>query len=600
MAWSDKLDNDFLRLRAILLLMVGAFAFLGTVLWRVQVLNTSEYSSSLYRQSIRRVRLPASRGAIYDRNGICLADNRPSHCLGIYVEELKQPGRWENTVDEVERIITRLSGILGLRREVSRKDIRKHIRLRLPLPLPAWRDIDYRALARWAESSVRLPGVDIYVEPVRAYPWGPLAAHLLGYVGRAPPPSDDEPYHFYLPEMAGRYGIEQTMNDTLTGVAGGRLIRVDAAGFRHDEMAELPPRPGKDVMLTLDLRIQRLAESVLTNETGAAVVLDPRNGDVLAMASSPSFDPSRLRERSLFRRLNVDPGKPLFNRAAMGEYPPGSTFKPVVAIAALENRRANARTTFRCPGYFALGKTRFHCWRKSGHGEMDVRKALEQSCNAHFCQLGLTCGYARIYHMSEALGIGRRTGIDLGSESGGLLPDNTWKMQKYRDAWRSGDTCNVSIGQGALLVTPLQMAVLTATIANGGHVYRPRLRFTPGEKGILINNMRWSRRTLETVRGGMHDVIHSQQGTGKRARVEGVEMAGKTGSAEYGAKAERRTHAWMIAFAPFGAPRYVVAIVIENGVSGGVTAAPRIGELMKGMFELEAATTRRRRLEGAG
>lgn len=602
MVLSNIRGSELTRIRVSLLVIVAAFVFLGTVLWRVQVLNAAKYSRSLDRQSIRRVRLPGIRGRIFDRNGVCLADNRPSYCIAIYIEELRQPGRWQNTINEVERVITYLSDVLGIKRQVTAEDIKRHIKKRLPLPFLAWRDITYAVLARWAESNMECPGVDVYVEPLRVYPHGSLAAHVLGYVGRATPePDANEPYRtFYLPEMEGKRGIEAVMNEDLAGIPGGQLIRVDASGFKYEKIGERESYPGEDITLTLDMRIQRLAEQVMHGEKGAVVILDPRNGDVLSLVSSPSFDLNSFTprmSRAEWERLISNKGKPFFNRAVSGAYLPGSTFKPLVVIAALESGRVTEQTRFNCPGYFELGGVRFHCWNKRGHGALNMRKAISQSCNAYFCQLGLRCGYRRIFHMAEAVGFGRKTGIDLKFESGGLLPNNVWKIRNRNTAWCGGDTCNVAIGQGLLLTTPLQMAVFTAAIANGGYVYRPRLvmnsefrnQNSEFRKRDLVVKMAWSANTLEVIRGGMYDVIQAHDGTGKNARIMQVAMAGKTGTAEYGKKDNPKKYAWMILFAPFDSPRYAVVMVIEDAVSGGVTAAPRVKKLMEGIFEEVAA-----------
>ena len=585
MELNSPLDTESLRLRVALVAMLGAFVVLAGALWRVQVLQGSRHTARMNRQSIRRVQLPGLRGVITDRHGERLADNRPSYCLAVYIEELRQPRGWDNTVDEVERVIDRLAGIMRLERAVSRKDIRDHIREVLPLPFLAWRNLDAHALARWAESGESFPGVDVYVQPVRRYPGGSLAAHVLGYVGRADLNWDAEnPYHYYLPDMAGRYGVERSFNERLAGVAGGKLIRVDASGFKHDEESELAPSMGEDIRLTLDVRLQRLAEAALEGETGAIVMVDARNGDVLALASAPAFDLNVSQESKQFATMFTDEHKPLFNRAVSGAYPPGSTFKPLIAIAALENAGIRPAARFSCPGYFELGGVRIRCWRSSGHGSIAMRKAIEQSCNAYFCQLGLKCGYERIYHMADAFGFGHRTDIRLDLEAQGLLPNNDWKVAHRGDSWRSGDTCNVSIGQGALLVTPLQMALFVAAIGNGGFVYHPRVVVEPWEEGNLIQKLAWSETTLNTVRSGMFDVVEAERGTGRRARIRGVTMGGKTGTAEYGPRAERKKFAWMIAFAPFSNPRYGVAIVIEDAMSGGRTAAPRVADLMAGVF----------------
>ncbi|MFC1497093.1 penicillin-binding protein 2 [Verrucomicrobiota bacterium] len=584
MVLNDMHGRDLMRIRIALFMMIGAFVFLITALWKIQIVNAGRYEVSLDKQSIRRVRLPGVRGRILDRNGVCLADNRPSYCIAIFMDEIRQLVKGENTTDKVEKVITELSEVLNIERQVTRKNIATHIRRRLPLQFLAWRDVDETVLARWAESK-DFPGVDVHVEPVRVYPQGALAAHILGYVGKAELKQDqEEPYHYYIPEMEGKRGIEAVMNNLLCGVPGGRMIRVDASGFKREKWRKKDPRPGMDIVLTIDSRIQRLAERSIMGKRGAVVVLDPRNGDVLAMASSPSFDANNI--STDWRKWSLDKDRPLINRVVSGIYPPGSTFKPIVAITALVNGRATEHTEYSCPGYYDLGGVRFRCWRKSGHGRIAMRKSLEQSCNVYYCQLGLRCGHERIIHMADSIGFGRKTGIDLMSESSGILPNNEWKVQLYNDAWRKGDTCNMSIGQGALSVTPLQMAVLTAALANGGYVYRPRLLLDyHREEGVLMNKLAWPADKLKIVTGGMHDVIQSDRGTGKRARIADVEMAGKTGTAEYGLKTQGKKHAWMIVFAPFKRPRYAVAMVIEDAVSGGSTAAPRIKELMKGIFE---------------
>ncbi|MFC1452460.1 penicillin-binding protein 2 [Verrucomicrobiota bacterium] len=583
---------EILRVRVVLVCMIAVYCSLGAALWRIQVVNTSSYRTSLDSQSMRRVRLPAARGSIFDRHGLCLAGNRSSFCLAVYVEELRQPGRMSNTVNRVEEVLDSVESELGLPRQIARSDILNHLQRRRPLPLLAWRDIDERALARWAESDKVFPGVDVYVEPERRYPHGPLASHVLGYVGRMSPQGDFR-FLYYLPEMEGRRGVEKALNSVLAGVPGGRVIRVDVSGYKYDEDIERKAQTGEDVFLTIDTRIQRLLEEQLAGKRGAGIVMDPRNGDVLALASSPAFDAASLKKTPRFRDLVADPGKPLFNRAVSGLYPPGSIFKLVVAAASIENRLASGSQHFTCPGHFEVGGLVFGCWRSRGHGPIGMVKAIEQSCNAYFCQLGLLCGHERIYRMAEALGFGRPTGVGFDGERAGLLPDSGWNLRHLKVGWRAGDTCNISIGQGALLVTPLQIAVYVSAIANGGDVYRPRLVLPdpddPARGGEPVNRMRWSKETLRVVRSGMYQVVQSDTGTGKRARIEGVAMGGKTGSAEYGPKDDRKKHGWMMVFAPFKEPRYAAAIVIEDAQSGGLTTAPLIRELMAGIFGVKTA-----------
>lgn len=606
----DQRRRETVRFLLILGGLAAALLFLAGALWSVQVHRASAFETSFDRQSIRRVRLPGVRGTIFDRNGDCLAGNKPNFCLAVYVEELRQPGKWDRTVAEVERVLDRTANVVGRPSGVTAEDIRKHIRQRLPLPFIAWRNLTHEELARWECSGAVEPSVDVYVEPVRDYPRKSLAAHAVGYVRRMEPGESGErgPYHYYLPDFQGECGAERAFDRILAGKAGGRLIRVTAAGYKYDAESEREPVSGRSIVLTLDRRTQEEVEAQLAGGVGAAVVIDPRNGDILGMASSPGFDLSDFSpaiSRAALDRLASNPHRPFVNRAVRGLYAPGSTFKPVAALAALENRRATADLNFECPGYFRLGNTFFRCWDPRGHGSPDMRKAIEQSCNAYFCQLGLRCGYDRIYHMAGALGMGMPTGVELAEELGGLLPDSRWKERYHGDIWRPGDTCNASIGQGPILATPIQMAVVAAALANGGLVYRPRLllgTLDPGANpytaepagrvvrpGSLVTDMKWSRQSLEVVRGGMYDAVNVENGTGARARVPGIAVAGKTGTAEYGSRLNRRKHAWMIAFAPYANPRYAVSIVIEDALSGGRTAAPKVARILAAAFAAEAA-----------
>ena len=588
----NRFYNPVIVIRLAMLVFCGALFFLGFVLWHIQVKDTAEYSSSLDRQSIRRVRVAGARGRITDRNGALLAGNRPSYCLAVYIEEVRQPGRWGNTVAEVERILHELSAVIDLPVNVSSDDILRHIQRRLPLPFVAWRDISPRALALWAESPQAFPGVDIHVEPVRLYPEKGLMGHVIGHIGRADLVAAGETgYHFYEPEMEGKLGVERSFNDVLSGVSGGRLIRVDASGMKHEEVAWREPQSGLDLRLTLDSEVQQMLETALRGLRGAAVLLDVNSGDIIALASEPVFDPNMFSvplSSADYRELVQDQGRPLFNRS-VNAYPPGSIIKPLMGLAIVGSGRVSISTEIHCGGVFHVGNHPFHCWRRSGHGSLSLRASLAQSCNVYYYQSSLTAGYDSIYHMAAASGIGRVTGIRLPGESAGLLPDDAWKRRRNpRDGWRAGDTCNVSIGQGALLVTPLQMAVLTAAIANGGTIYRPRISFAEPE-AMVSSRPAWSAPVLQEVRRGMYDSVQSERGTGRRARVAGISMAGKTGTAQYGPAHEGRKHAWMVAYAPYEVPRYAMAIIIEDAESGGLDAAPRVQQVMSQILERDGA-----------
>ena len=591
-----QLDDEHVRLRLFLVFALALFIALGGFIHNIQVHGEGSYAESERRQSLRRVRLPASRGRVLDRNGTVLAYDKPSYCIAIYIEEIRQPGPWENTYDAIEQVIDSISETLRIERNITRRDIERHVFARRPMPLLAWKDIGEDVLARWAEHPEPWTGVDVVVESVRDYPQGALSAHVIGYVGR----KDDDlsetndlsaPFDYFLPDVSGKQGIEAAFNEHLTGESGWRILRVDAVGYTHRVEDEKAPIPGQDVVTTLDARIQSMAEVTLQGKRGACVVIDPRNGDVLAMVTAPSYDLRTFRRASVYKTLREDEiGRPFVNRAIAGVYPPGSTFKPVIALASLVNGLAKPEKQYTCSGIFRIGNRPIKCWLETGHGEIAMRKAIEQSCNSYFCEMGRDCGYKRIYHVAEALGFGQKTEIGIAGEHAGLLPDDAWKRRKTGVGWLGGDTANAAIGQGYLLVTPIQMAVFTATVANGGYVYRPRLVATR-KRGQLVNDMGWDADTIGVIQDGMKDVVQAHRGTAWRARIDGVTLAGKTGSAEYGPDNSKK-YAWMLLFGPVESPRYAVALVVEDGVSGGTTAAPLVRGLMEDIFDLDGTRKR--------
>lgn len=586
-------------LTAVTLVMLGS---LGVSLFGMQVRQRDHYEVSLSRQSIRRVRLPPPRGRVLDRTGRLIAHNRPSYELVLYLEEFRQPGPWANTIGEVMSVLEDLAVLMGEPPLPDEDRVRRHIHQRLPLPLVAWRDVKADQMARFAERRRDFAGVDIQAAPAREYPFSPAACHLLGYVGRTDPAHDDQETGraFYLPEFEGKTGIEAQYDAMLRGEAGGRLIRVDAAGYHWGDISERPAIPGSDIQLTIDIQVQQWVEQTLAGVQGAAVVLDPRNGDVLAMASSPAYDHNRFVpaiRAADWEALRSDEHSPMLNRATVGRYPPASTVKPLVALGALINGIVDPQTRISCTGSYRIGPSvSIRCWRRHGHGMLVLHDALKQSCNPYFIDLAIRGGYGMLFHQAAAVGFGQRTGIDLPFEASGLLPDDAWKRRTQGDGWRIGDTANVAIGQGALLVTPLQMAVMTSVLANGGRFWQPRLAmgiWDPETRSMerlaprLVREIEWPPEALRAVRNGLLDVIHARDGTAYRARVPGVSMAGKTGTAEVGPKHLDLKHGWMIAYAPFERPRYAVAMIVEDAESGGITVAPRIGQLMEKILDGE-------------
>lgn len=585
---SEEREKDIFIWRMVFIgfLFVVALFSLGRQLHKIQIVESRAFASSQQRQSIRRVLLPAPRGRIFDRDGLCLADNRPSYCIAFFIEEMRKPGRWENTINAVDAKIDELSLRLGIPRQISRKDIERHVYRQLPLPLLVWQNVDDDILARFSEMITPDSGMDVYVQPERIYPLGKTAAHLLGYVGRDKPVAPtNEVAHYNIMGMKGRAGVELARNAVLSGVPGGKLITVDVSGYRHSE-TNRPPISGKDVRLTVSAKLQELIERLLGDRKASVVAIDPRNGDILALASTPSFDPNDMSPAvpsALWRQLQSDPRTPLLNRAITGVYPPGSTFKPAIALAALSSG-VPASVTFDCSGVYTLGRMKLRCAVRHGHGTgITMRKAIEVSCNPYFCSLGVLAGIDDITPYIEGLGFGKRTGIGLGGEAAALLPDDAWKRRRFKgDGWRQGDTANLSIGQGYMLATPLQMAMYAGVLANGGMLFKPRLY--SDDPTIIVNNIDIPKKHLEIVRGGMYDVVNAHRGGGRRARVPGIKVAAKTGTAEYGPRSNRKKHTWMIAFAPFDNPTIALAVLVEDGESGGLTAAPIVASVLREHF----------------
>lgn len=568
------------RLWLLLGFFVAGLLTLVWRLWHVQVLDSPRYGAAQSLQSFRRVAVPGLRGRILDRNGAVLADNRPAYAVAIYCEELRQPGPWDNTILAIDSLIDQLAGHLGLPRQVSRAEVAAHVRRSLPMPLLAWEDVDFRTVAYLSEWGELLPGVAVLPMPRRVYPNGALAAHLLGYVGSTQPEDDGRTWHYRLPDPHGRAGLEARYDALLSGVNGEELLRVDSRGYTRERWSSTPARAGADLTLTLDLALQRAAEEALAGRPGAVVALDSRNGDVLALASAPAYDLNAFIPgiaSAAWKALLGNPDKPLINRAIQAQYAPGSVFKPFVALAAL-GLGFDPDTLYACAGIYTDHRQRLRCANRYGHGELDLRQALMRSCNPYFCHIGDQIGYAAIAAVAEQAGFGARTGLDLPGEAGGHLPTPEWKLRRFGQQWGIADTVQCSIGQGFLTATPLQVAHATAAIASGGALYRPRLVAFGKTRGDLQRRLPWSAADLAVVVEGMRMAVRA--GTGQTMQVEGVDVAGKTGTAEYIDRGRRRKHAWSVAFAPADAPTIVVCAMLDNGVGGGRDAGPIVQKVL--------------------
>jgi penicillin-binding protein 2 len=587
------------RIVVVVVAVFFAFTLVGTRLWYLQVERGEELRSLSENNRIRLVRLPAARGVVYDRNGEILIDNRPSFDVVYVPEDVRDRHQVFRTLahylSEEEPVLHQMA------RAPGRRPPYEGIVLR--------RDVDWSGVVALESHQLELPGVSLQVGPKRYYPFGPLAAHLLGYVGEI---SESElaagAGGYHLGELVGKAGLEKTWEAELRGVGGGQQVEVDALGRRVRVLKEVPDLPGGTLMLTLDLDLQQAAERALGEADGALVALDPRNGEVLAMVSHPAYDPNvfaRGIHRDEWRSLIQDHKHPLGNRAVQGQFPPGSTFKVAVATGALEEGVVNPFTHVSCAGGIPFGNHFFRCWKKGGHGTVDLHAAVVQSCDVFFYQVGQRLGVDGIAEYARRLGLGLPTGIQLEHEKSGTIPDTQWKRQRFNQPWFAGETLSVAIGQGYVTATPLQMANLAATIANGGTRYRPQyMKRVEAADGTLRKQMEpeilgeahLKKSTLAQVQAAMRDVVMTDSGTGKKARVVGVEVAGKTGTSqvvkmgEDRARSNRgeeatRDHAWFIAFAPVDAPQIAIACIVEHaGGGGGAIAAPIVQQVLAHYF----------------
>lgn len=571
-------------------LFLAGLAVLGVRLWRLQVVESADYGDRNEEQSVRVVRTEGVRGRILARDGRVLADNALT-ISAVCDPESFGKGSWRRTAVAITNVFARLAAATGRPVRHDFAAVSNHL-WRSPFhPLTVWNGLSHREEAILSTRADEFPGIRCVETYVRRYPFGALAAHAVGFVGRrAPESAPGEPaFNLAEPEMFGRSGLEAYYDEILHGVPGEVHVRVDALHYAVDERTVAEPRRGLDLRTTLDVDLQRTVERQLAGERGACVALDPRTGEILAFASAPTFDLNScvpFLTQGTYARLFADDGPQLGkNRASSEGYAPGSVFKPITALAGLSLGYPPS-VEYECTGVFELGMMHLRCARTWGHGPLDLRHALMMSCNPYFCNLAMDIGTNALFSAARAFGLASRTGIDLsGREYAGLLPSAELARERNGTIWRRGDLAQASIGQGMVDVTPLQMARVAAALGTGWLVTPHFNAALPPERRPLP----FSAADLSVVREGMLMVVNgdgTEAGTGRLAGNDVPALvAGKTGTAEVGSRANRRKNAWFIAYAPAtNTPTIAVALVIENGKSGGGTAAPRICEILKAHF----------------
>lgn len=565
------------RFKILKVLLFGFFAVILLRLWDLQILKGDQMRKLSEQNRIRIQRVYAPRGLILDRHGRILAETRPSFNLYIIPEDIVD---FDQTVDGLSRLI-------GIEREeiVSKLSSAKGMPSSFPVKIKS--DLSMDEVAKVEVNRFRLPGVSIQVEPKRYYPYGEVLAHLIGYVGEVSPEELSREKGYFPGSLIGKYGLEKEYESYLRGVDGERKVEVDAHGREVRVLETKDPIPGNNLHLNIDLDIQMAIFSQLAGRAGASVVMEAKSGEVLALVSKPSFDPNILVSgvsKEYWRRLLSDPRHPLQNRAIQGRYPPGSTFKLVVALAGIDSNLANERTNFMCKGGFRFGNRVFGCWKEKGHGSVCMKRAIVESCNVFFYNLGLKLGVDRIHEMASKLGLTEVTGIDLPGEKRGFVPSSGWKMKVFGEKWYEGETVSVAIGQGQVWLTPIGLASLASTIGNEGVCFKPRIvskivspegKVVKEFKPEISRQIKLNNGAFEIVKRAMWGVVNEPSGTAHGSKTDLVEICGKTGTAQTTSlqRASKGDHAWFVAFAPYNSPELALSIIVEYGGKGSRAAA---------------------------
>jgi penicillin-binding protein 2 len=595
------------RLQVISIGVAIVFVILFMRLWYIQVFQSDYYVGLAEGNRIRVIRVKAPRGLFIDTKGEVLVKNRPSFNVFIIPEDAK----------DLAYTARQLTELLPLTEKEIITKVKKSQRPKFE-PVLIQRDIPLAKVAYLEEHKMSLPGVTVEVEPLRYNIHGDFASHVLGYLGeineeqlknKAAYPTQR------LGDLIGQYGLERGMETDLMGENGGKQVEVNASGRELRIISQKEQKPGHNIVLTIDLEIQKLAQEAFKDKTGAVVVMDPKTGHILALVSNPSFDPNLFAggiSQADWKSLTDNPYHPLQNRAVQATYAPGSTFKMITASTGLEKGIINRNSTLFCGGSVAIGNTVKRCWKFGGHGNVSVIDAIKQSCNGYFYRLSEKISMSDLAKFATSYGLGGKTGIDLPNEEAGLIPTEKWKQETYHERWYPSETADAAIGQGFVSVTPLQLISMVSAIANGGILYKPMLvkeirdsddTVVETFKSKVMKKVPIKEENLKIIRRGMWAVVNEDHGTGSKARIEGLDIAGKTGTAQVIKLKSKikpkmlpekyRDHAWFVSFAPVDDPKIAMVVFVEHGLKGGDAAAPVAKVIYDGIFNKDNQLTKK-------
>ena len=601
----DDAELDFLKKRSLIssVVIIIFFAILISRLWFLQIQQGDIYSSKADNNRVRYVEVSPPRGNIFDRAGREVVTNRPSFNVLLSREERKiDDALLKKAASYLEVDVTDL-----LDRIRNMANAPKHIPVRLA------EDINWEKVALIENNRLELPGIRIEVVPLRMYHYGNNASHIIGYLGEI---SDSELQkeeygHYKGGDLIGKMGLEKLRETQLHGEKGREYMEVNAEGFEQKYLKGIEPLPGFDLQLTIDMELQRAAEEIMSkdNKAGSVVAVDVNSGRVLVAASAPQL---KLDEfiggisSKAWQAMLDDPRHPLINKTVQGQYPPASTYKIVTALAGLGARVIEPETVIFCPGHYKFGNRTYRCWKKAGHGAVDLERALTESCDVYFYQVGQKVGVDRLAEYAGHLGLGRKTGVDIEHEKRGLIPTAAWKKRRYNVPWQEGETLSIAIGQGFDLATPIQICMMTSALANGGTLYKPGVienvrdpdgRVVERFKPKVVDRLVGQGRNLKLIRSSLIEAVNGRHGTGKPARLENITVAGKTGTAqvvrlkqykhlkEEDIPYKYRDHAWFTCFAPAENPEIAVTVLVEHGLHGGSGAAPIARAVLEEYFK---------------